>query len=73
MGLIRIAQITSSLISMEWLSTKEVDVDQVTITAFARASMVNGTIAMTTMLDVPCKIKFFVNKLTFFFTKKGSH
>jgi hypothetical protein len=72
MGLIRIAQITSSLISMEWLSTKEVDVDQVTITAFARASMENGTTAMTTMLDVLYNIKFLVNRLTFFFTKKGS-
>lgn len=73
MGLIRIAQITSSLISMEWLFTKEVDVDQVTITAFARALMENGTTAMTTMLDVLYNIKFLVNRLTFFFTKKGSH
>lgn len=72
MGLIRIAQITSSLISMEWLCTKEVDVDQVTITAFARALMENGTTAMTTMLDVLYNIKFLVNRLTFFFTKKGS-
>jgi hypothetical protein len=73
MGPIRIAQIASSLICMESLFIKEVDADQATTTVFARASMENGTTATTTMLDVLCKIKFFVNRLTFFFTKKESH
>jgi hypothetical protein len=48
------------------------DVDQVIITVFARALMENGTTAMTTMLVAQCKIKFFVSRPTFYFTKKES-